>query len=1041
MADTGRMRLEIRLLGGFRMAVDGKDVPAEAWSRRNAAAILKILALSPGYRIHREQMMEHLWPETDPRQAVNNLYQAMHAARRALDTAVPGAGQALLLQDHVIQFAPEIEVWVDTGAFNQAASGAAGDSSALQDAIGLYQGSLLPDDRYESWASEAREHLHQQYLGVLEDLAAMRESDGNFQGALALLRKLVAAEPLHEPAYVALMRIHAATGQRQQAIRVYQSLTETLERELEIQPAPETQQLYTQILSGEVAPPALRSDMPLDSSQRRDNLPSPVNAFIGREREKAEVRRLLRGTRLLTLTGPGGCGKSRLSLEVAAGEIEQHADGVWLVELASLSDSDLVPQAIARSLGIREMPAQPLINTLTAWFRNRDLLLILDNCEHLIDACAALVELLLRAAPSLTILATSREPLRIDGETTWLVPSLSLPDPAAVDSTAELMAYESVQLFVDRAGRVLPGFSLRDDDARPVAVLCYRLDGIPLAIELAASRVRAMPVAQIVARLDDRFQLLSGGIRTALSRQQTLRATLDWSYNLLNEREQVLFSRLSVFSGGFDLQAVEDICAAPPLEQGEILHLLMLLVDRSLVVASSEQGTGRYTLLETMREYGRERLKEHGEAAATAGAHASYYAALARQAADRIRGADQRIWLGRLERDHDNLRQALDWYESQAEEVASEEVLLLAGDLYWFWHLHGHYSEGRNRLSRLLDVQRPAPSRGFGTALTGAGAMYLVIGEYAQAHAYLNDSIAVWRELGDLDGLTSALSWSGWIELFLGSIAVARERHTEALDLATRIGDDWEIAKATMGLGFDATEADEHEEAFRYFERALEIFQSTNDYWGTTTALQQLANLTYRTGNFRMARQRALEVLALERAEGDRWLEIQSQSLLGEISRAEQDYEAAAESVEISLAMAAELGHVAMRAWTLRDAGYIALATGDLHSAIGHLLESLAMFRDRSYPLGIACCLAGLAGVAVEQGEPVLTARILGSVHVALGSMRMALAPADRLAVERFIGAARSRLGGSAFERAWEHGASQSLDASIQQAEAYFGAK
>lgn len=1041
MTAGGGMTLEIRVLGGFRVRVDGEDVPDDAWSRRNAAAVLKILALEPGHRLHREQMMEHLWPDADPRQAANNLYQTLHAARRALDMTAPGAGQLLLLQDQVIQFAPQVEVWADAGAFEQACSVASrtgGDAAALLRAADLYRGPLLPDDRYEPWASDAREHLARQYLDVLDELAAVQESSADFAGAVSTLRRVIAADPLHEPAHRALMRVHALGGQRQQAIRAYQALQDVLQRELEIEPEPESQQLYRQILDGELVSSA---SQPTGTQREKHNLPASLNSFVGREREKAEVRRLLRSTRLLTLTGPGGCGKSRLSLEVAGGEVERFRDGVWLVELAALSNPDFIPQAIVQAIGIHEMPGQQVMDTLGAWLRSREVLLVLDNCEHMIDACAAIVETLLRVSPGLTVLATSREPLRIAGETTSMVPSLSLPDPAEPQSVEDLLEYEAVQLFVDRAARVMPGFTLTEDNSNHVAELCYRLDGIPLAIELAASRVRALPVEQIVERLSDRFQLLSGGSRTALSRQQTLRAALDWSYNLLTEPERVLFARLSVFSGGFNLRAVEEVCAAPPLRHMDVFDLLTSLVDRSLVVATLSDGAARYTLLETMREYGRERLAASGEMEDTGSAHARYFADLAQVAAGKIRGPDQRAWLRQLDREHDNLRRALDWLEERATCGTLEDALQLAGDLHWFWHLRGHYTEGRRRLSRLLEIDRPEPSRGLGSALTGAGTMFMVVGEYAEATAYLRESVAVWRKQDDPGGLSAALSWNGWIELFHGSISVARELHMEAFELAEGIGDSWGTAIALLSLGIDATEADEHEQAFRYFERSLALYRSINDYWGTTTTLQLMANLNYRTGDFVAARQLAQEVVALERAEGGRWLEVQSQSLLGEIARAEGDYAAAAASVEVSLDIAREIGHVASRAWTLRDAGYIALAVGEPEKAARHLLESLAIFQERSFPLGIICCLGGLAGVLAGTDRQEQAAEVLGTVSAALDAMQVSFAPADRRAVGEITGQVRSGLGDARFDTAFERGVRLPLDTVAAQMQDLFSRK
>src|SRR5918997_3914016 len=361
-----------------------------------------------------------------------------------------------------------------------------------------------------------------------------------------------------------------------------------------------------------VAFPRIRSPERLLSN----NLPLQLTSFVGREREIAEARDLLAEQRLLTLTGPGGCGKTRLALKAAAELAERFEDGVWLVELASLSDPALVPQTVAFALGMREQPGRLLTDTLSEYLELKKMLLVLDNCEHLVEACAQLAEALLRACPNLRILATSREALGITGETGWLVPSLSLPDPRYLPPVDELPRYEAARLFIERAAAMLPTFELTDRNAAAVARLCRGLDGIPLAIELAAARVKVLSVEQIAERLHDRFRLLTLGSRTALPRHRTLRATIDWSHDLLSEEEKVLFRRLSVFVGGFALGAAEAVCVGEDLEENEVLDLLSHLVDKSLVVMQERGGGMRYGLLETVRQYGREKLEESGEAEA-----------------------------------------------------------------------------------------------------------------------------------------------------------------------------------------------------------------------------------------------------------------------------------------------------------------------------------------------------------------------------------------------------------------------------------------
>ncbi|MEJ7816454.1 MAG: AAA family ATPase, partial [Rubrobacter sp.] len=423
-----------------------------------------------------------------------------------------------------------------------------------------------------------------------------------------------------------------------------------------------------------------------------NNLPLELSSFVGREKELAEVKRLLEDTRLLTLTGAGGCGKTRLALAIASELLEGFEDGVWMVELVPLADPSLVPQAVASTLGVREEPGRSPTETLSDYLGSKKLLLVLDNCEHLIEACAALAETLLRSCSELRVLATSREALGITGEVAWPVPSLSLPDLRRLPAVESLPQYESALLFVERAEAVKPDFALTEQNAPAVAQVCYRLDGIPLAIELAAARVKVLPVEQISERLDDCFRLLAAGSRTAMPRHRTLHATMDWSHELLPEAERTLFRRLSVFSGGFSLDAAEWVCAGEELERDEGLELLSHLVDKSLVVAREEGGEARYRLLETVRQYGWERLSESDEAVEFRERHAGYYLALAEEAEPELKREGQVAWLERLERERDNLRAAMRWLLGRGE---LEEVARLGWALWLFWGIRAHFAEGR----------------------------------------------------------------------------------------------------------------------------------------------------------------------------------------------------------------------------------------------------------------------------------------------------------------------------------------------------------
>src|SRR5918998_4342554 len=501
------------------------------------------------------------------------------------------------------------------------------------------------------------------------------------------------------------------------------------------------------------------------------NLPSEFSSFVGREKELAEVKRLLEYNRFLTLTGSGGCGKTRLALAAARELVERFEDGVWLVELASLSDLALLPQAVASTLGVREQPGRSLIETLSDYLGSKKVLLVLDNCEHLIEACAELAEALLHSCPELRVLATSREAMGLTGEVDWPVPSLSLPDLRRLPDIGSLPRYESARLFVERTMAVKPTFALTEQNAPAVAQICYRLDGIPLAIELAAARAKVLSVEQIADRLDDSFGLLSAGGRATRPRQHTLHATMDWSHELLGREERILFRRLAVFSGGFSFEAAESVCIGEDVERDEVLGLLSRLVDKSLVVARAERGETRYRLLETIRQYGREKLEESGEEAEVGQRHAGYCLGFAEEAERELGGPDQARWLTRLEAEHDNLRAALSWSLGEVGDAGLGARLTAA--LWSFWSTRGYVNEGRKWLESAISRSEHAvtapPTLARAKALNGAGVLAMVQDEVGAAKVHIEEGLSLYRELGDKEGIASSL-------VSLGSVAWLGQR-------------------------------------------------------------------------------------------------------------------------------------------------------------------------------------------------------------------------------------------------------------------------
>jgi non-specific serine/threonine protein kinase len=575
-----------------------------------------------------------------------------------------------------------------------------------------------------------------------------------------------------------------------------------------------------------------------------------LTSFVGREREIAEVKVLLAGTRLLTLTGPGGAGKTRLALAVASELAEDFEDGAWWVGLASLSDPDLISQALTRALSVGERPGVSPTDALVDSLREKRLLLVLDNCEHLIEGCAALADALLRACPDLRVLATSREALGVAGEANWPVPALTVPDEGHLLASAEdPTRYEAVRLFAERARSRLPTFELTSENVGAVAEVCRRLEGVPLAIELAAARTKVLSVEQICARLEDSLGLLAGRDRTAPTRQRTLRGALDWSYELLGEQERKLFGRMAVFAGGWTLEAVEAVGVRDGIERADVLELLSGLVDKSLVVAAGasgeEEGASRYRTLEPVRQYARERLDESGEAEQVRERHAAWYLALAEEAEPESKGTPQEAWLERLGREHGNFRAALSWAldreDAQSEERAGLGLrLAVALARGRFWNAYG-LSEGRRWLERGLARSSPSPTSVRAKALSEVGWIATYQGDYQQAVALLEESMALFKELGDKPGVATSLVHLGNMALHGGDHERLRTLSQEAEALRRELADRQALAFLLWFSGIAAAvDEGDHARAVTLLEESLALNRELGDLRGTAMSLTWL---------------------------------------------------------------------------------------------------------------------------------------------------------------------------------------------------------
>jgi predicted ATPase/DNA-binding SARP family transcriptional activator/DNA-binding CsgD family transcriptional regulator len=995
--------VRVWLLGGFKVSIGSRLIEKRAWRLRKASALVKLLALAPGHRLHREQVMDLLWPDLGKKAASNNLRQILHGVRTSLDRRA--GSRYLASEDDSLVLFPGGSLWVDVEVFEETAltSRRSGDPAAYRAAIDLYSGDLLPEDRYEEWVEGRRENLRQLYLALLIELAGLYEERDDYEAAIEVLRNATATEPTLEEAHAALMRLHALSGRPERALAQYERLRNALVEELGTQPGAATRHLRDEIAAGRLPPaPSAGPTRVEPSVAGRHNLPTPRTSFVGREREIVEVKRTLSMTRLLTLTGAGGSGKTRLALEVARDLIRTYPDGVWLVELAPLSEAELVPQEVAGALELQERPGQALTDTLAEALGEKGLLLVLDNCEHLVEEAAQLVDALLDSCPRLRVMATSREPLGIQGEVLWQVPPLSLPATTDGETGVEgFSRYEAVRLFVDRARLRLPDFGLTEENVGAVARVCRKLEGIPLAIELATARMGALAVEQVAQRLEvSLVDVLKGASRSVPPRQQTLRATLEWSHNLLCGAERSLFRRLPVFAGGWTLEASEAVCSGGAIEEDDVLDLLGALVDKSLVVAGAAAGGAvRYRMLEPIRQYAREKLEESGEAAEVQGRHAAFFLALAEEAEPELAGPQQSAWVERLEEEHDNLREALSWALERGE---ADLGLRFGGALWRFWYTRGYLSEGIGWMERVLEGSEPTAS-----------------------------PVRV-----------KALEGMGWLTQFQADFGRAEATYEEMLEISRELGDKGNVATALNSLGTMAVQQGDSERARALLQENMEVLRELEEEGSSATTLKRFHVLNllgylaiYEEDDY--ARGTALweESLALAREIGDPNHVGIMLSNLGHPALLQRDYERARALSEEALAFAQELGSsgVELAPTASINLGLALLGLGEHERAATPLENALVMSQDMGRKPQVIETLEGMASLAVALGKDARAARLWGTAEAARGVTGIALSPGERGLHEPYLAAARSRLG----EADWEEALAEGRAKSLEEAAAY----
>lgn len=1015
--------LEIRLFGGFTAAQGGKPLPPLRSKREQF--LLALLVLRHDRDTAREWLATTLWPDTEETQALFYLRKALSNLRKALgDDAARLKSPTTRTVRLDMTGAPS-----DVLAFDTAI-----ETNKLEDAVALYKGPLLPEC-LEDWAISERTQRENDYQTALEHLAKADSEKGDVASATRWLRLLIASDPYRETAYRALMQSLAESGDRAAITVVYRELQNRLLHDLNSNPSPETDALYKQLRHQE-RQTLLEPAHPAQNTKR--HLPVPLTDLIGRDKEIKEILSWMKQRRMVTLVGAGGVGKTRLAIAIADAALYQFDDGVWFVDLAPLTDPGLIPQTAAKVLGIPEQQDRPLKQSIADAVCCRSLLLVFDNCEQFTAACAEFAHHLLTTCPTLYIVATSREALHIDGEQVLRVPSLPVPptnqppngDPATAtenqrpatgnQATESLDSYASIRLFLDRAIRIDSAFKLTEKNAPDIVEICRQLDGIPLAIEMAAARLRSLSVKEIKNRLTDRFRLLTTGGRGVLPRQQTLRAAIDWSYDHLSEPERALLRRLSVFSGGWTLRAAESISG-----QEDTFDLVSSLVEKSLaLIEAKEEGT-RYTMLETVKQYGAYRLAEAEERASVVARHRNYYLAVAEEAGAELRGPRQTEVKAMLEDEIENLRTAI---ASCLEDVGAAEVGLRIGRALWiFWADQGHMREGIETLEKLL-ARSADPTEARADALNGLGVLYFLRSNYPASSDKHEEAMEASEKLGYKKGMANALNGLGNSATDLADYDNAKRYYSQALAIQREIGNTPGIIASIVNLGRIANQQGDNQAARGLQEQALEICREAGDSIGVSRSLFHLGMIAFYECDFERARALADESLVLRRELGHTQGIADSLNVVSMSAYQLGDKVFARGAQEECLSIQQTLGNQWGIGAAFVNLGTIVQSAGELDYAKSLFRQAVELFIGIGDTRALTEGLNGLASVAREEGRNEYAAKLWGA-GVALREANKSVLPGpEGEALEREMALAREQMGAEPFQQAFDSGHNAPLE-------------
>ena len=953
-----------------------------------------------------------LWPASAESQARQNLRQALHHLRQILDPPHDEGASDLDVDRTIIRLRSTAPIWVDVDAFEghlqQAEEGSDADRAHhLESAVALYRGHFL-ESCDEDWAIEEREFLKARHAEALDQLLDLCVRQGAREDAVQYAERILAQAPLREDVHRRLMALHYERGDRTAALAQYRRYREQLEADLGVAPDMETERLYRAIEAN--AP--LGSVGPKAPDRAPANLPYLLTRFHGRDGDVDALLRRLETQRLVTLTGVGGCGKTRLALEMGHRLTERFPDGVWFVDLAPLTDPHWIPQAIASTLKLTQTKIQAVTDELIEHLRETTTLLILDNCEHLVDACARLARRLLEACPRLTILATSREPLHLSGERVYSVSPLAVPPESTTHD--ELTAYAIVQLFVEHARGHQPGFRVTSANAAAVAAICRASEGVPLAIELAVTWLRVLSPAEIADRLGTDPDLLTAQTRDAPARHRSMRAVFEHSWELMTERGRALFMRLAVFRGGFTRKAAESVAGASLMQ-------LAALLDKSLLERDPD---GRYAVHELLRQFGEAKLAEVGEADEMRGRHLAFFLDLAETAEPELAGEDQAAWLRGLTDELDNLRAALGW--ALATDRA-EAALRLASALGRFWSLRGYLSEGRQWLDQALAHLDKADRSTQAKALYQAGELAWRQGDYATAEASQRQSLALYRELDDASGVSDALVGLGRVAQEHGDLERAIQLFGESLDIERDLGDGRGMAIALGNLGEATLEQGDPDAARDYLRQSLEILREQGDRSGVCNVLNNLGYVASVQGDVDGARASLNESLSIARKVDDKRGVAMALGNLGNLALEQAEWDRARDSLSEIAAIFREMSDRRNLSVALNKLGQVELERSDVAQARAYFAESLAICREMNDQLAIAEVLCGLAETARIDGHEQQAARLQGAIRQLLESIGASLQAHERRLFERTRAELTSTLGDPTYQDLIQQGRAEGL--------------